>query len=305
MGGAVHGLMGYNQNMARPALSANRMMDILDLFGAFPGRSFTMSEIMRATDINVASCHAVLNALTSRGYLIRRDKSYYPGSALISVGQAAAQTRTLVTRSQAAAQALHKDLGVAVVLTALTGENILTLMSIPDAAGRRVSLRAGQRIPLVPPVGLQYLAWSSDGEVAAWIARGSTKDEATIAEWHRALAATRARGFLVTLQSQATTDLVMLMEKMATGTQPLDYKTQTSSLISDYGWMLEHPEIIELNRSYGVAYIAAPIFDREGHAVLSLGLGGFAEQLSGEQIGFFADRLMEICLRVTLEDRVP
>ena len=289
--------------MARPALSANRMMDILDLFGAFPGRSFTMSEIMRATDINVASCHAVLSALTSRGYLIRRDKSYFPGSALISVGQAAAQTRTLVTRSQVAAQALHKDLGVPVLLAALTGEDILTLMSIPDAQGRRVSLRAGQRIPLVPPVGLQFLAWGSDDEVTAWISRGAAKDEGLIAEWHHALAVTRARGFLVTLQSEATADLVSLMQKMATGTQPLEYKTQASSLISDYGWMLRHPETIELRKSYGVAYLAAPIFDREGHAVLSLGLGGFAGQLNGEQIGFFADRLMETCLRVTLEDR--
>lgn len=280
-------------------------MDILDLFAAFPGRAFTMAEIMRATDINIASCHAVLSALTRRGYLARNGKNYALGHALIIVGQAAAQTQALAGYAQAAAHALNKELGVAVMLSSLTADDILTLTSLPNPAGRLVGLRAGQRMPLIPPVGTQFLGWADENEIAAWIARGTPADADTPRAWRRALARVRARGFLLTLRSPATSDFSTLMKLMAAGTQPLEYKTQTSGAVSDYGWMLEHPETIDPRGLYSVGYIAAPIFDTKGRAVLSLGLGGFAEPLSGAQVELLANRLMATCLRVTQEARAP
>jgi DNA-binding IclR family transcriptional regulator len=293
--------------MARPALSASRTMDILDLFAAFPTRSFTMSEIMRATGINVASCHAVLSVLTNRGYLARNEKSYSLGMALISLGEAAAQTQTLVARAKEAAQVLNKDLGVPVMLAALAGDDILTLASLPDVGGRFVGPWVGQRMPLAPPVGLQFLAWASDEVIAAWIGRGATDDEATVSEWRRSLARVRDRGYLVTLNvhaaTGAATDFSRLMQMMAAGTQPLEYKAQTSGLISDYGWILEHPETIDSKTLYDVGYIAVPVFNPEGQAVLSLGLVNIAGKTSGEQIGLFAAKLMETCLRITQEER--
>ena len=87
--------------MARPALSASRTTAVLDLLTAFPGRAFTMAEIVRATKINVASCHAVLAALTSRGYLTRLpQKTYVLGPALIAVGHASRLSQPLVARAQ-------------------------------------------------------------------------------------------------------------------------------------------------------------------------------------------------------------
>src|SRR5689334_18817876 len=71
--------------MARPALSATRGIEILDLLAAFPTQAFTLSEIARASGINVSSCHSVLNALLVRGYLSHgaSPKTYVLGPALV------------------------------------------------------------------------------------------------------------------------------------------------------------------------------------------------------------------------------
>jgi DNA-binding IclR family transcriptional regulator len=278
-------------------------MEILDLFTAFPGRAFSMSEIMRATNINVASCHAVLNALTGRGYLFKRDKNYLLGSALIAVGQAAAAAQPLITRAQAAAHALNVELDVAVLLSTLAGDDILALTSLPDTAGRRPSIRVGQRMPLVPPAGVHFLAWASDETIARWIERGASDDPEEIAYWRHALALTRQRGFQVTLSSPRTAAFAALMQTMAAGTQPLEYKTRASNLITHHGWTFAQPERIEPEQNYPAAFIAAPIFDHAGRALLSLGLGGFDEVLSGAQINFYANRVMETCLQVMREER--
>ena len=59
--------------MSRPALAASRSLEIIELFTSFPERTFTFSEVIKATKINTASCHAILNVLTEKGYLLRSD----------------------------------------------------------------------------------------------------------------------------------------------------------------------------------------------------------------------------------------
>jgi DNA-binding IclR family transcriptional regulator len=289
--------------MARPALSASRMMDILDLFTAFPTRLFTMSEIMRTANINVASCHALLNALSGRGYLLRRGKNYALGSALIAVGQAASLAQPLIARAQAAAHQLNEELGVAVLLSTLAGDEILALTSLTDRDGLATSLHTGQRMPLIPPAGAHFIAWAADDAVDAWIKRAGMADADEISEWRRALELIRARGYQVTLRATQTQAFAELMARMSAGSPPLEYRTEAKRLIADHGWRLAQPESIEPDSLYEAVLIAAPIFDQAGNAFLSLGLGGFHEPLSGAQINMLAEQLMKTCLKVMRETR--
>lgn len=289
--------------MARPALSASRTMDILDLFTAFPTRALTMSEIMRAANINVASCHAILSALSGRGYLARRGKSYVLGSTLIAVGQAATLAQPLFARAQAAAHQLSEELGVAVLLSTLAGDELLALSVLADRDGRTTSLHTGQRMPLIPPTGAHFIAWAPDATVDAWIKRAGTDDQDEIAEWRRALQLIRARGYQVTLRASQTPAFGELMERMAAGSPPLEYRSEAKRLTAEHGWKLEQPATIELDTLYEAVLIAAPIFDNAGTACLSLGLGGFHEPLSGARITTLAEQLMKTCLRVMGEAR--
>jgi DNA-binding IclR family transcriptional regulator len=291
--------------VARPALSASRTTAILDLLTAFPGRAFSMSEIVRATKINIASCHAVLNVLTDRGYLARvgNGKSYVLGPALVAVGQATLATHALIATAREAAAELARALQLPALLNTIVGGEILALSSIPDSAGRSPGMGLGQRIPLVPPAGAHFLAWAPDDAIEAWIARGESDDPREIAEWRHALALVRERGFQVTLRTAVQSEFAVLMAEMAAGRQPLEYKEQANSFIHAHSWHLTQPETIVADQLYDVVLIAAPIFDRSGATTLSLCLGGFADKLNGAEIIDYSNRLMRTCLQVMRDDR--
>ena len=53
--------------MARPAPAVDRAVEILDFLADNPRDAFSLSELARRLDLNKASAHAILNALTDRG----------------------------------------------------------------------------------------------------------------------------------------------------------------------------------------------------------------------------------------------
>lgn len=291
--------------MARPALSASRTTAILDLLAAFPGRAFTTAEIVRATKINVASCHAVLNALAERGYLMRQEKTYVLGPALLAIGAATLKTYPVAARAEQAAQILFDELGVPVLLSTIVGDEILALASIPDRDGRSAGMRLGQRMPVTPPAGAHFLAWAPEPEIEAWIAKAADPASEQAEAWRRELALVRKRGWQVTLRVPQETEFATLLAEIAAGRQPLEYRDQLGSLTFAKNWKLVQPDAIDPATLYDAVLIAAPIFDRNGGRPLSLCLGGFAEQLTGAQITAYTDHLIRSCLKVMREDRAP
>jgi DNA-binding IclR family transcriptional regulator len=292
--------------VARPALSASRSVDVIDFLAAFPGRGFTLSEIARAAKINVASCHAVLTALTERGYLARSDhqRTYTLGPALVAIGDAALRSQTLVARAKEAAEELSAELGVAVLLSAVIGDEMVGIVSIADASGRGAGLKVGERRPMAPPLGAPFLAWSSEAAIEAWIARSGAPHRDTLArEWRHTLALTRKRGFQVTLRSPEGPDISAVMAEMASGRGAPDYKEGVARLINSLDLHLAQPETIEPDQVYDVVLIASPIFDQSGEAAFNLCFGGFSEKLTGAVVSSYADRLVRTCLQVMREHR--
>lgn len=292
--------------MPRPALSASRSVDVIDFLAAFPGRSFTLSEIARAAKINIASCHAVLSTLVERGYLARRadQRTYCLGPALVAVGEAALKSQPLVARAKEAAAALFGEFGVPVLLSAVVGPEILGVVSIADAAGRGPGLRVGERMPLVAPVGAAFLAWSSDEAIEAWLDRSaSPRNERLADEWRGALALTRQRGFQLLLRLADSPNIASLMAEMATGRGLSSYKDEAISLINSLEGSLSQSDVILPDALYDISLIAAPIFDQNGEAAFCLCLGGFAGKVSGATITTYADRLVRTCLQVMRDDR--
>jgi DNA-binding IclR family transcriptional regulator len=293
-------------SVARPALSASRSIEVLDFLAAYPGRAFTLSEIARAAKINVASCHAVLSALVERGYLTRStgQRTYALGPALVALGESALASQPLVARARQAAHELFAELGLPVLLSGVVGDEIVGLVSIPDAAGRVPGLRVGERLPLVPPIGAPFLAWSSDEAIEAWIARSLAPAPAGLAEELRhTLALTRLRGFQVTLRSPEGPDMATVLQEMAAGRRPPESRAGVMRLIHSLDLHVAQPETIAPDELYDVVLIAAPLFDQAGEAAFSLCFGGFGEKLAGAAVLAYADRLVRTCVQVMREDR--
>lgn len=293
--------------MARPGLAASRGIDIIELLALFPERGFTLSEIVRATGINVASCYAVLTRLTERGYLnrAREEKTYTLGPSLIAVGQAGFKSQPIVARAKQGAEDLLRELGIPVLLSTVVGDETLALVSLEDAHGRSPGMWVGERLPLVPPLGAPFLAWASEAEVEAWIARrASPPDRALSEEWRRNLEVTRRRGFQISLRSSKGPTIASLMAEMASGQHSGDYKDELSRLINSLDHYQAQPEALVDDQEYDVMMIAAPIFDQDGRAAFNLSLGGFSQKLTGAMITDHADRLMRTCLEIMRSDRL-
>jgi DNA-binding IclR family transcriptional regulator len=283
--------------MARPALSAARGIDILDLLAASPARGMTMSDIARATGINIASCHAVLTVLVERGYLLRdaQSKSYGLGPVVHAAGQAALAAQSLLAHAEAAARALFEELRIPVMMSAAVGDGIVGIVSIGERGGSPPLLRPGERRPRIPPVGAPFVAWSGEPAIEAWLA--SAPERAGDAALRRAVETIRNRGFEVLLRTTGTSRMAAQLRDMA------DPRALGSGGLHPLGPDMALPDRIEPEALYDVTMIAAPIFDRHGACAFNLCLGPFPEMLAGQAILDLAERLHAACLQAMHADR--
>jgi DNA-binding IclR family transcriptional regulator len=289
--------------MTRPALSATRALEFLDLMAASPKQSFTLSELARMTGIAVASCHGILNALVKHGHLSRHPehKTYHLAPALFAIGQTVREHDPLLAGACVAAEMLANETGLEVLLTARAGAEIIALKRVARGPLPRISMRVGERAPLHPPVGVMFMAWAPQGDVEDWLGRVGDAERHAEADSHN-LALLRKRGFLVVLRSQPQER--MQSELAAAGRPSAIGRPQFEALMEAlYGGTYQPPEI-EPDALYPVSVISAPLFDAFGQVVYSLTLGGFDEAVTGERIRDLAWRLVAVCSDVMRESGI-
>jgi hypothetical protein len=159
-------------------------------------------------------------------------------------------------------------------------------------------------MPLMPPAGAPFLAWSSDEAIEAWIARNTAlKDAKMIEDWRRTLRAIRSRGFQLTLRAADLNEMAVLLNQMSSGAQAVKFKDRVTGLMSMADREVPLPEEIELDRLYDVALIASPIFDETGAATYNLCIGDIPGKTSGHVVMDYAHRLMRACTEVMTEHR--
>jgi len=253
----------------------------------------SLSDIARATSINVSSCHSVLNVLTERGYLVRDalQKGFALGPALFAAGQAVLRGQSLLGHAQAGARTLFGELGVPVLMTMAVGEEIVGVLSISHPQGQPPLLHAGERRALVPPIGAPFVAWGSEHAIRAWLARAPAADGSSL---RAGVAAIRERGFEVLLRpAESTGHLASQLRAMAAPEPGLVYLGPGMAL----------PGTIEAEALYDVTMIAAPVFDRAGDCAYNLCLGPFSAKLTGREVLDHADHLLRACVQIMHADR--
>lgn len=284
----------------RPALSAARGLDIIDLLAAAPARSLSLSEVVRATGINLASCHAILTVLTERGYVVRdaQTKAYSLGPMVFAAGKAARAAQPLLAQAEVAARRLCAQTGIPATLSAVVGDEIVGILAIGPAEGSRPLLRAGDRRPVVPPLGAPFVAWSGETAVEAWLARAPEADRPAL---RGVIETIRDRGFEVLLRSSET--LRLASQLLTLPASDLPAQPREASNFYRLGPDMVLPATIDPDEFYQVTMIAAPIFDRHGACAFNLCLGPFPEAQCGAAILDTADRLLRACLEVMHADR--
>lgn len=287
--------------MGRPALAASRAIDVLNFMAATPTRGYSLTELVRHLDLNPASCHALLGAMTRDGYLVRqpRGRTYRLGPALIAIGHGALRCHPVAAAARDQIDRMSADLDLESLLTARVGDRLIALAA--GGPGRHPSLRIGQRVPLIPPLGTPFLAWAGEEEVAQWLARAAPGSHVG---WLRAcLDAVRARGYAVTLRSAEQGEAGLAVRGLAEAPFAEDRLELAADLIgrmgADYLLIEAEPD-----RLHQVDLISAPVFDGGGQVVCTLSLFGFDRPLSLSRIGALGQALQGYCRAAMLASGV-
>ena len=278
--------------MPRPALAASRAIDILNFMAAAPLRGYSLTELVRQLDLNPASCHALLGAMTRDGYLVRaqRGRVYRLGPALIAIGHAALQCHPVVAAARDQIARMSADLDMDSLLTARLDDRLIALAS--EGPGRLPGLRIGQRVPLIPPLGTPFLAWAGAQEVDSWLAKAAGPID--VDRLRQSLAMVRQRGYAVTQRSPEQVAAGLAVIGMAEEPLADDRQKRAAELIGQMG---EDYLMIEAqpDRLHPVMMISAPVFGTDGAVLCTLSLFGFDRPLPLSRIAALGEALGRYC----------
>jgi DNA-binding IclR family transcriptional regulator len=264
--------------MPRPALSADRALQVIDVLVAHPTQRFTLTELSRRTTINPASAHALLAVMLRAGYVQRHPdhKTYSLGPALVAAGETALEQLAALRLGRDRLVSLSRELELEVLLTSPTDEEIIFVARAGRASAYGLVLQVGQRVPLQPPLGSVFLAWSADDQVARWLDRAEPALTPAEIEHHlHTLEAVRERGYSIGLESPA---------RQGFGEAMVEERGSLSDLLAALGRVPYQVEALEEQATYDVTMIAAPIFDANRSVVAALTVVGFAPGLPAAEI---------------------
>ena len=283
--------------MARRAPAVERAVAVLNYLASHPGERFTLSEIARDLTLNKATLHAILGALTDAGYLVRENdaKTYGLGAALVALGNSAVASFPAVDTAVPEMQALTDDLGLVCVASAAIHDEIVILARSGMLRPFGINVQPGQRLPLAPPLGTVFVAWSPPDRIDRYLGKvGPAVPKETLESYRRAVAAVRLRGYSVGLEGPPPPPRSPQGRRKTAQHAPTLEESVRGVEIEEYA-------LIELDpvASYRLNHIGAPVFGPDGDVTLGLFLIGFAGGIPADRVPEYAARLRAACARVT------
>lgn len=266
--------------MARPAPAAAKALKIIDVLVAHRGEQFTISDLARRTGSSLGSAHAVLAVLEEAGYVSRHPsrRTYGLGPALVSAGMAALEQHPAIGTAAEQIPKLAAELDADVVVTAATPAEIVFVAVGGPGSRYGTGFREGERVPLIPPLGLVFMAWAQPREVEAWLGRAPVAPDP--AEVQLALATVRERGYALGRPTNALA--------------PVD----SIPLHDNY-----HLPVVEPDQKYHLGMSSAPVFDADGRVLVAITASGFAPGLTGREVLDIGERVKACATVVTKQTR--
>jgi DNA-binding IclR family transcriptional regulator len=228
--------------------------------------------------MSLGSAHALLDAMTSAGYLVRHPshKTYRLGPSTIAVGHAALESHPIIEVARDEMRRIADDLDLECLASVPLGDELVVVARAGRAHPGRPLVHVGDRLPLVPPLGTMFVAWSGDDVIERWLARADPAGPPDAeSRYRRVLDSARAMGYSVGIWADGKS-------------RPIGPRDGD-------------PGVLELDTDveYPVMYIAASAFDPRGQVALVLNLDGFSVPLSSLEITTLGERLAELARVVT------
>ena len=128
--------------------SVGKVLDILECLGAVR-RPISVSEVARATGINVSTAHRLLQTLARRGYIEQRaeTRNYALGPRLLELGSAYAGNLDVLRAALPHLEALRDLVHETIHLGILNEGDVVEICNAGGGQAVTVSLKAGRRDP--------------------------------------------------------------------------------------------------------------------------------------------------------------
>jgi DNA-binding IclR family transcriptional regulator len=239
------------------------------------------------------------------GFLVQnpQTKTYRLGPSIIAAGLSAFAEAPLLEYARPELDSLTQDLQMGCGATGRTLSHIVLLSHYGASNALESPFQLGLRFPNIAPLGSCFIAWSPAKQLQAWL----TRAHESVGEYNEKLdqrlrvsvISIRARGYEVTLKTQAEAKLVCDLRKI-NDTWSLDALEQTCH---EYQQNLckerYHLDRIEPSGHYDVCNISVPVFGLSQYPSLTFTVGTNQETMRGSEILDIAERLKQAANRVT------
>jgi len=287
--------------VARPSPQTERVVDLVDLLASRPDDALTLSEISGSLGVNKATCHAMLATLTRAGWLLRHPtrKTYRLGPTLAAVGRTAAADIPALEFARPTIVELSHELGLVCLALAPSDDHLTVLDEVGPAPVVR-AFRIGEQVPVHPPFGAGFVAWSEPATRDRWLDAAASNASGR-AYCEQALEAARRRGFAVELVTEPEARLRAIVADLggslsgASVGQPDTTRMRAllDQLVSEpLGDEPFLPVEVVPDERYRVSTIGAPVFDADGRVVLVIVLVSSGTRLPGMRVETIGRRLV-------------
>lgn len=274
--------------MARSAPGVDRVISVLNFFAEHPDLGFSLTDIIRALQLNRATCHGLLNALADAGYLYRdMAKKYRMGPALAAIGRIAHQSFAPVAAARDEMRRLADTYDLICFAASRVGNELIFLEKTVSRSHLGPSSPRAERNLINPPGGSSFIAWAPEAEVEAWLAAFDPPlDDHGRRNVVVALARIRELRFSYSIRYGAV--VADPLANMATGVRS-----------GGAGFVPDFAREIEPDTLYPLVYISAPVLGAASEVLFTLSLSGFPEPVSGRRIMEIGSDLRRSTAKVT------
>ena len=270
--------------MARPSPQTDRVVAVLDLLSDDADRGATTSEIARRLDVNRASCVHMLAALERASYVVRdpRDKRFHLGPGLIAPGTLAARRFPLLGGVQDELRELTRTVGQPCVAFTADGTYARVVHYTWNMQQPAPALEVGDLVPMRPPLGSVFMAWSTGEHVDRWL--DAAQDPAPL---RAKLDAIRRQGWVVELVPPPAL-LHQILSPVDDGSPFVPLGHPDDFIASD----------LDPDQAYPVSSISMPVFGPGGDVDVALNVVGFTGPVRGSEVTRLAEQLQAAAARL-------
>jgi DNA-binding IclR family transcriptional regulator len=176
------------------------------------------------------------------------------------------------------------------------------MLCLATAGTDRPTIQVGQRVPLLAPFGVVFVAWSAPAVVDAWLRRSGI-DRARATHAAAALETVRERGFSATLDRPEYREIERLVVELGDRPHAPELWQALRGRIAGVD-RAEFGPTRSGRRRQRVRDITAPVFDDAGRPAIALTVQGFDGPRRSSDIEEIAAALLEVTRRVGDESHV-